>query len=489
VSLRDLARDSAVFTFANVAPKAGAFLLLPIYVRFLSQADYGAVALLTSFAGILAVVAHLGVDSALMRLHFDAEGWARRRLYFTVALFSAVASAVLTVIVAVVVGPFFETLFSGIAFLPLGALALLVAFAGSLQFIPSVLFRASGQARRYLVINLGAFVSGSVASVVLVVVFGLGAAGVLGGQLIANLAVLVVVVVIVVRLGTTDFDAKALRSSLRLGLPLLPHQLSAWALRLADRWLLAIFLVLPSLEARAQIGVYAVGYQLGYLITILVTSFNAAWSPYFFRIGDRQEAPRFLGDMSNLVIAGLLAVAVGLSCLAPEIVAVIARPGYEDAADVMQVIAFASVLQGAYTMFVTAVFFVKRTAPLALITFGAAALNILLNVDLIPILGIIGAAWATFGAYFVFAAATYQLARRIYPVDIDWIRVGLLAALAAMTVAAARIVSSAPSVEGFVVHAALAVGFALITAWVCLRPLGRLRIVSRSLPADVTRRA
>ena len=484
VSLRGLAKHSAVYTVGNLAPKIGAFLLMPIYVRFLSQADYGAVALLTSLAGVLGIVYHLGVDGALMRLHFDTHGRQRAQLYVTLAASTLIVSTVLTLLLAVVLGPSFETLFAGTPFVPLGVLALLLAFAGSMQFIPAVLFRASGQAGRFLALNLGAFLISSAASVVLVAGFGFGATGVLLGQLIANVAVLGVTAIVVMRLGMVGFDTAALRSALGLGLPLLPHALSAWILRLADRWLLALLLGLPALEARAQIGVYAVGYQLGYVVTILVTSFNAAWSPYFFRIGDRPEAPRFYAEMVTLVLAGLLVLAVGVSVLAPEIVALVARPGYEAAADVLPVIAFASVLQGAYTMFVTAIFFMKRTGPLALITFGSAALNVTLNIVLIPMLGIMGAAWATMGAYAFFATATLVFARRLYPIEIAWAPLALLAVIGVAVVVGSRALAGGPSAGALAIHLAIGLGFAGLGWVICRGPIDRLRTLARRLAAE-----
>jgi O-antigen/teichoic acid export membrane protein len=484
VSLRSLFRASSLYTIGNIAPKVGAFLLLPIYLRFLTQADYGSLALLTSLAGILAVVYHLGLDSALMRLHFDVEGRKRATLYSTATLFSIGLGAALTVLFAIGLGPFFESLFAGTPFIPLGGLALLVALVGSLQYVPSTLFRASGQAGRYLVVNLGAFFVSSAVAVVLIVVFGLGAAGVLTGQLIAGIAIFVVTIVTVTRLGHWSFNRTQLREALQLGLPLLPHGISAWALRLADRWLIALLIGLPAIEARSQVGIYAVGYQLGFIVSIVVTSFNAAWSPYFFRIGHRPAGPAFYTEMTTLVIGGLLVLAVGVSVTAPEIVAIIARPGYEAAADVLPVIAFASVFQGLYVMFVTVIFLTKRTGRLAVITFASAALNLALNLVLIPILGIMGAAWATLGSYAFFAATTYAFARRQYPMRVDWIRLTGLIGLAAVVTLAVRTISMDVSIFSGLVHIAAALTFTVVVVAVLWQPFQRLRVLSRALPRD-----
>lgn len=489
MSLRSLLRASTLYTAGNLAPKLGAFLLLPIYVRFLSQADYGSLALITSLAGILAIVYHLGVDSSLMRLHFDRSGRDRARLYSTLTVFTLGLGALLTVVMALVLGPFFETLFAGTPFLPLGALGLLVAFVGSLGYVPSAFLRATGQASRFLALNLGAFVLSSVIAVTLVTAFGFGAAGVLTAQLISGFVVLVTAIALVSRLGAWTFDRAALLEALRFGLPLLPHSLSAWALRLADRWLIALLIGLPALEARSQIGIYAVGYQLGFVVSLVLTSFNSAWSPYFFRVGQRRDGPRFHTEMTTLVMGGLLLLAVTVSVLAPEMVAVIARPGYEPAADVIPVIAFGSVLQGLYVMFVTVVFLTKRTGRLAAITFSSAALNVTLNVVLIPQLGIMGAAWSTLASYGFFAAATFFFAQSIYPMRIDWPRVAAVGALGVGAVLLARLSSGPPSLGTGLVHVMVAMGYGVAVTVLCWPSVERLRSISRSLARDEVARA
>ena len=475
MTLRSLARASGLYTFGNVAPKIGAFLLLPIYGHYLSQGEYGALALLGSLTAILVILYHLGLDSALLRLHFDVAGQGRARLYGSATVFTLLLSSALTVALALVLGPFFEQVFAGIEFVPLGVLALAIAFVSSLAYVPSALFRASGQAGRFLAVNFGAFVLSSVVAVVLIVWFGLGAVGVLTGQLIGAGAVFVVALVLNARIGTWRIDRASLEPALRLGLPLVPHALSAWGLRLADRWLIALLIGLPAAAAQAQVGIYAFGYQLGYVVSIIVTSFNSAWSPYFYRVGNGPAGPAIHREMTALVAAGLLALAVAISVLAPEALAIIARPGFAPAADVVPVVAFASVAQGLYVMFVTVVFLVKRTGRLALITAGAAALNIGLNVALIPRLGIMGAAWATLAAYAFFAAATFVYARRLFPMQVDAVRIGALATLAVAAVLLARVVAPEVSIASGVVHAAVAAVFAAVAAWSCVGPIGRLR--------------
>jgi O-antigen/teichoic acid export membrane protein len=482
VSLRSLARASALYTVGNILPKIGAFLLLPIYVGFLSPAQYGALALLTSVSAVLTLVYRLGLDSALMRVHFDVADRERPGLYSTLTLGTIGLTAGLSLVAALILGPLFPVLFSGIPFWPLGALSLLIAALATIQYVPSVLFRATGQASRFLALNLGYFVLGSALSVVLVVGPQLGTEGALLGQLGGVAWLFVVTLWIVHRQGPWTFDAAALRSALRLGTPLVPHSVAAWALRMSDRWLLGVLLTLPALASLEAIGAYSLGYQIGYAVTILVVSFNAAWSPYFFRVGNLPSGPAMYRSMVTIVIAGLLAVAVAMAALAPEIIQIMATPRYAAAADVLPIIAFASVIQGLYTMLVSVVFLMKRTGRLAILTVLAAAANVGANVVLVPPLGIVGAAWATIIGYTLLAAGTYLVARSSYPLhlEIGWL-VGLGVAALAAVATAVLVGEASDGVAQGVGHVAVALLFGTLAAGVILRGLTRLRVAAIEL--------
>jgi O-antigen/teichoic acid export membrane protein len=479
VTLRSLAQASAIYTFGNFLPRIGAFILLPIYVRFLTREEFGTVSLITSLSGLLAIVYRLGLDGALMRLHFDVSGERQRTLYSTLTAFSVVAALAGAVVVGAILAPFFSPLFSGLAFVPFGLLGIAIAAASAISFAPAIYFRATGRPSLFLAFSLAAFVVGSAASVLLVLT-GAGATGMLIGQLAGAFVGVVVTAYVVIRVAGTRFDASFIGPALRFGLPLTPHAVSSWVLRLADRVLIGLLIGLPTAAALAELGAYSLGYQLGYVITVVVASFQAAWAPWFFRVGERREAPIMFGQMTTLAMAGIFAMGVGASTLAPEIIAVIARPEYRSAAGVLPVVAMASVLYGFYTMLSTVVFYAKATGRLALITVSAAALNVLLNVVLIPRAGILGAAWATFGAYAFFAFATWRYAGSIYPLRLDLRRLGLLTVTSMVALVLAALTDLLAPAAGIGLRIGISLIYTGVAALVALGAARALIATSRS---------
>ncbi len=468
------ARASALYMLSNILPKISAVFLVPIYVRVLSAAEYGTIALLVTLVGLLTMVYRLGMDGSLMRLHFDSSADDRGGIYGTATLFTLGVAGVSTVVLAAA-GPFLFGLFPGdIPFFPLGLLALLIALVSSIGFVPSVFFRATRQASKFAAFNIGGFVLTSAMVVLLLVVWRFGTAGVLFGQLIGGAILLVIALWVVLRLGRLHLDRKLLGEMLSLGLPLLPHAVSGWALRLMDRWLIGLFIGLPAAQALAAIGTYSLGYQIGSVVTILMASFNAAWAPYFYGIAERQAAPRLYRHMTTVVLAGVFVVAVGLSATSREIVQVVARPGYEAAADVISVVALGAVFYAFYTMFVTIVFVAKRTRRLALLTTASVFVNLVLNALLIPTLGVVGAAWATVGSYAFFAAVTYLYARRMYPMSVDGVRLFLTALLGIAVAMGARALQPTDLIVSIALHFLISVGYAGVVLLVLVQPMRQL---------------
>ncbi len=476
MTLKTLVRGSAIYAAGNMLARVGGFVLLPVYLQLLSRSEYGLVALITSMVGFLGIIYRLGLDGALMRLHFDSDRAGRPGLYRTLLVVTLGFAAALSVVLAAAVGPFFETIFFGVSFVPYGALALAIAFVGSADYVPSILYRSTQQPGRFLAFNLSAFALTSALSLGLVAA-GFGATGALLGQLVGGTIMLGVAVVIAARLPGRRWLPESIRPALAFSLPLVPHQVSTWTLRLSDRWLLGLLLAVPTTQRLEAIGAYSVGYQLGSVVTMVSTSFNLAWTPYLYRIGETERGPRIFRNVMTITSAGFFWMALGLSAFAPEVIAIIANPDYGVAAEVLPVIAFAATCQALYTMLVGIVFLRRKTKYLPMITIASAVANVALNLLLIPSLGVMGAALTTLVAYAIFATLTFAFARRIYPLRLDVVRLVAIGMLCVGAAFAARLLDG-PSGEILVpglLHGALVIGVGIALVVIVRGPLGALR--------------
>ena len=93
----------------------------------------------------------------------------------------------------------------------------------------------------------------------------------------------------------------------------------------------------------------------------------------------------------------------------------------------MPIVTLGYLFNGLYFVMLAPLMLDKRTGAVSLATWAGAAVNILLNWAMIPYLGMMGAAWATLGAYAAMAAAVWFLGRTSRPVPYEWKRLAILA--------------------------------------------------------------
>jgi O-antigen/teichoic acid export membrane protein len=384
-------------------------------------------------------------------------------------------------VLTVLAAPFFDRLFPGVQFLPYGLLALGITATTAFQYIPSSLFRATERPDRFVVFALGVFGVVVVATLLFLVVLQLGAVGGLLAQLASGIAVVAITIVILGSMRRGRPDRELANRALRFGLPLVPHGLAAWVLNLSDRWLIGLLIGLSGAAAQTMVGIYAFGYVIGQSVGLVAFSFNAAWVPFWYARGDTRNGPRILREMSTSVIGGLGFLAVAVAVLAPEVTELLAVSQWgeqaREAAEVIPVVAVASLVYGVYFMVVSTIFLRRKTAGLPLLTLLAGATNVGVNILLIPRLGIMGAAWATLAGYGMLAAATWWYGSRVYPIRLDLPRLAAIGGLTVAAIVVARLADIAvlgvwPAAG---IHAAVIAAAGIGLIWLLWRPLRELR--------------
>jgi O-antigen/teichoic acid export membrane protein len=425
--LLKLVSHSAIYGAADVFTNVISFLLMPLFTRCLSTAEYGSLALLLVFSTAAKIVFRLGLDGAFFRVHYDqTTELEQRRLAGTVALFAAGFGTLLFVAVAAGRGPLTRLLFRTEA--PPDTWVLLVAadvFLGVFAFVPLNLLRIHDRPGLFSAYSASRNGLNLVLKVVLVV-RGFGIPGVLWSDVIATAAFSAALLPILRRNAAWSFSTRLLRDVLAFGLPKVPHGVMVQVQNLADRWILEAFVSL------GRIGIYQVGYTMGTAIKFALSAFAPAWEPFIYSQIHKPDAQQTLARLITYAFAVFAAVGLAVAVLGRELVHVMTAPAFHDAAPVVPVVALAYLLHGVFLLGSIGIGIRKRTGFYPLITAASATTNVVANLILIPELGILGAAWATVLSYLVMAGMGVWLSYRLYPIPFEMGRLGriTLAALA-----------------------------------------------------------
>ena len=409
---------SSVYGLANLGIRALNFLLLPLYTRFLSPADYGVIALAETLAAVFAAIIGLGFDASIQRLYFqhvDDEagvfaGYVGSALKFALAVQGIFIALVLTF------GPWLQRVFVPGSSVPYRYFALAMVTATAMLFFNYrlVLYQAEHRPWAYAVLAVLSFALTAALCVSLVVFARRGVMGMLAGKLIAALFCLAVALFLARPAFRTTFRWTYARQTLAVGLPLVPHLLMALGLVTADRFILAHYRDLR------EVGLYAVAYTLGMIMSLITMSLNQAWAPLYYEVASRgEEARQVLGQLCSGLIIGLTAIACFGALIAQDFVARFLDHRYAAAGRVVPWIIGAYLAHSLFSMFGIACMQARRTTLIMAASFVALAANTVLNFALIPHWGMYGAAYATLVAYVIEAVVMYVMAQRAYPLRYD----------------------------------------------------------------------
>lgn len=128
--LKRLTRNTVIYGLGNILQRGAAFLLVPLYTRFLSPADYGIVAIVNSIVQVLSIVYEMGQAGAVNRFYFEyADKRDELRNYLgTVFTFSLINTGLITALLLVFGKSIFPLILRDIPFDPYIKLALWIPF-------------------------------------------------------------------------------------------------------------------------------------------------------------------------------------------------------------------------------------------------------------------------------------------------------------------------------------------------------------------------
>ena len=453
-------RASTVYGLANLTIRALNFLLLPVYTRFLTPADYGIIALAETLAVFLLSIVGLGFDASIQRLYFrHADDPEVLSSYVGSALKFALALETGFLLLALTAGPWLQHTISPNTAVSFRYIAMAVVTAAATQFFTYrlVLYQSERRPWAYAILSLLSFSLTASLSIALVVYARRGITGMLGGKLIAAAICLLVAVLLARHALSSRFNWRYVRETAAMGSPLVPHLLMALGLITADRFVLAYYRDLR------EVGLYAIAYTLGMIMSLVTTSLNQAWAPIYYDMARKGEEGRHvLGKMCSGLVIVLTAVACFGALIAQDFVARFLDHRYASAGRVVPWIIGAYLAHSLFSMFALAAMQARRTMLIMGASFVALLVNTILNFALIPRWGIYGAAYATLIAYVVEAVVMYPFAQQAFPLNYD-----LRRTFAAMGVFAAVLVATqirwSSSNRPFAMAGILVVSFGLLT--------------------------
>jgi len=445
--LRRLATTGSAYTAASVLSKLIAVALLPLYTRHLTLADYGAAELMFAAVVSASIVVRLGMIEALLRFYYrDSEEPDRVVATSFAALFWVTSATALLAL------PFARQISEALlahpspelARISIGGLWALTMFEYLLT-----LFRLEERARAFFLTTILNVVVTIGLTVVLVVGEGEGARGLLLGSYASGAAFVLVLIVVHWRRLSLRFEPPLLGRLMRFGLPTMPAELSLYLLNFVDR------LIIVRLAGLPTAGLYSLAVKFAQGVNVIVRGFQLAWPPLAYSIRDDDEARGAYAAIVTWFVAGCAFVVTGMWLLSRWIVRFLAAPHFFDSYKAIGLLSTAVTLYALYLVLVVILGRTGRTGFNFPATIAALIVNIVLNLALVPPLGIVGAGLALVASYLVVLALMYGFTQRLFPVPYEWGRLARVVLVSAGLVGLGAVLLPTSGAPGFLGNAIL----------------------------------
>ena len=455
--IKRLAQQSAIYGLGGIISRLIAVFLIPVYTVYLGRVGFGKIETIVALTSVLVIVLRLGITSAFFRFYFDSEDDAHRTLVVRTSFWFTMTMATAGLIVGFVLAePIAHALKLGDD--PWLVRAAFVGLWAQMNYEQlTSLFRVEERSTQFVLASVANVLITVGMTVLLVVGLHKGATGAVVGNFVGTLCVWAVLLAYRRYQLGLQFSRELLREMNRFGMPLVPSALALWAINFIDRIFIAHY------KGQAEVGVYSVAVRISSAVVFLMIAFRLAWPAFAYSLDDDREAKRTYSYVLTYLLFLCSWISLALGVLAPWLVHLLARgQGFARAADAVALLCFGATAYAGYTVVAIGIGRARQTQFNWVVSGIAAAVNIGLNVALIPPYGMIGAAISTLAAYLTLFVGMVLNSTRVYPVDYQWRRVLTLAGVAvALTVA-----GSVPDVP-------LAVAILIALAYpVVLLPLG-----------------
>lgn len=384
---KKLVSNTFVFAIGTFSSKLLVFLMLPLYTRVLSNAEYGKVDLIVQTCNILIPIASLGIVNAVIR--FGLENVDNKKSIFSVGLATILLGSMSLFV--------FKPVLQKIDFIS-GYILYIYFFvlASSLHSLCLNFVRSLEYVKLYAFDGVFRTISTVILNIVFLIIYQYGITGYLLAIIISDLIssiMLFLIAKLYKFISFKNIDKSTLTNMIKYSLPLIPATLSIWIINMSDRYILSYIL---GNEAN---GLYAIAYKVPTIIVIIVGIFMDAWQISAVNEHSTQDASNFFTKVLNVYSSLVFCGASIIITFTKPIMNILVSADFYSSWIYVPVLVLSTVFT-CFTTFISSVYMIKKKSKQVLITtVMSAIINIVLNLTLIPIYGIQGAGIATLLSY------------------------------------------------------------------------------------------
>jgi O-antigen/teichoic acid export membrane protein len=412
------------------------YLLVPFYTRIFLEEEYGIITELYAYMAFLLVLLTYGMETSFFR--HAQKGNSPERVFST-SLFSLSTTSILFILLVVLFLNPLSGLIQYEEHKNYIVLFTIIVALDAIAAIPFAWLRHQNRALRFsvikiinVVVNIGLnlfflllcpTVLANDPDSVLKLVYdeNIGVGYVFISNLAASAVTLVLLLpqILKIRWG---MDLHLLRKMLVYAFPLLIVGLAGMTNEVSDKIIFKYLARVPEGIAdgeayvMGQLGIYGANYKLAVLMTLFIQMFRYAAEPFFFAQAKEENSKEVYSQVMKFFIIFGLTIFLMVT-LFIDVFKYFIGPDYWEGLFIVPIVLMANLFLGIFYNLSVWYKLNDITKYGAFIALTGAAITILLNIILVPLISYEGAAWGHFFCYLSMVVVSYFLGRKFFPID------------------------------------------------------------------------
>lgn len=456
----DMLKKSGTYGLGVLARRLSSVLLLPLYTRLLTPADYGILDLLDLTLHMVTIFVGMRLGEAVLYFHAHAETDEEKERTLGTAFLGACAIGAAVGVLGALLAPQWSALILGsdryphLVRLTFANIAVSFPIEIGLSYV-----RTLNRAKLFVTLSTTRLFTMMGLNVIMLVGLRMGVESMLWSNVIANTGLAAWLAWFCFRHKRPTFSLARLREQARYSMPLAVHGIAMLAIHYGDR------LFLRQHVSLADLGVYALAYKLGMLISYVQTPFEYYWRSQVFHVARGEDGDWLYVRTCTYLTLVLTTVAVLLVLFLDPVARILVGGNFQGVGLYVPGLAAGYVLRALSDYFRNAIRMKAHTGREAKVTLISSACCLVCYAVLIPPFKVAGAVAATVIAFGLMVVLSYRAAQQVKPYHFELDRLVKIFACAAAVVAAFLAVKPSPLAVQFGVASAFALSFPLLL-WV-----------------------
>lgn len=429
--IKSLAKDTAIYGLSSIVGRFLNWCLVPLYTNVFPTGEYGVVTYVYTIVAVVLIVLTYGMETGFFRFANHERYSNPEEVYSTTLTSLGVTSTLFFVLLLLFLRPVSDALHCRGHETYIWMMGLAVAL-DAYTAIPFAYLRYQKRPIRFAAIklvNIGLNIGLNLFFILLCPWlwkhypstvswfykpdFGIGY--IFLANLIASAVVLLMLLPDIVKV-KFRFNGTLLKEMLSYSLPLLVLGVAGIMNQTVDKLLLPVLDKSP--EVMSELGIYGASYKIGVVMVMFIQAFRFAYEPFIFSQNKEKGVDKlqsYSDAMKYFVVFALFIFLAVMFYL--DIIRYFISPRYFSGLKVVPVIMLAELFFGVFFNLSLWYKLSDRTIWGAWFSIFGLVIVVTLNIILVPHIGYMGCAWASFASYGSMMLASYFIGQAKYPIN------------------------------------------------------------------------